>query len=96
MGKETWISVGKVSAAIAAIALLLGADFQGYAQQRSDMADVRAEMRGGFAMISGRLDDIGRDVANLRERVARIEGHLALPADMDVQANAQQEFPQEG
>ena len=109
MSKQAWISAGKVSAAAAAVALLLGVFFQGQAQQRSDMADVRAELRSGFAevnarftqvdqrfaqvdarfaQVNGRLDGIGRDLGNLRERVARIEGHLALPADTAPQANA--------
>lgn len=102
MSKKAWISAGKVSAAVAATALLLGVFFQGQAQQRSDMADVRAELRSGFAAVDarfvqvdqrlaqmdGRLDGISRDLGNLRERVARIEGHLALPADTGSQANA--------
>ena len=95
MSKQAWISAGKVSAAAAAVALMLGVFFQGQAQQRSDMADVRAEIRSGFAevnarftQVDGRLDGIGRDLGNLRERVARIEGHLALPADAAPQANA--------
>lgn len=109
MSKKAWISAGKISAAIAALALLLGAVYQGQAQQRSDMADVRAELRSGFAQvnerfsqvdarfaqvdgrfseISGRFDRIDRDLSNLRERVARIEGHLALPADAASQANS--------
>ena len=90
-----------LSAAIAAVALLLGAVFQGQAQQRSDMADVRAELRSGFAEVNGRfmevnsrfaevnvrLDNISGDLVSLRERVARIEGHLALPTDAGTQAN---------
>lgn len=102
MSKKAWISAGKVSAAVAAVALLLGVFFQAQAQQRSDMADVRAELRSGFAAVDarfaqvdqrlaqmdGRLDGISRDLGNLRERVARIEGHLALPADAITQANA--------
>ena len=102
MSKKAWISAGKVSAAAAAVALMLGVFFQGQAQQRSDMADVRAELRSGFAQVDqrfaqvdqrfaqvdGRLDGISRDLGNLRERVARIEGHLALPADAASQANA--------
>ena len=94
MSRSAWISAGKVSAAIAAVALLLGAVFQGQAQQRSDMADVRAELRSGFAEVNGRfgeintrLDNIGRDLVRLRERVARMEGQLALPADMSSKAN---------
>ena len=113
MSKQAWISAGKVSAAAAAVALMLAVFFQGQAQQRSDMADVRAalrsdmadvraEIRSGFAevnerftqidarfaQVDARLDGIGRDLGNLRERVARIEGHLALPADAGPQANA--------
>ena len=109
MSKKAWISAGKVSAAAAAVALLLGVFFQGQAQQRSDMADVRAELRSGFAevnerfaqvdarfaqvdarfaQVNGRLDGISRDLGNLRERVARIEGHFALPADAGPQAKA--------
>ena len=101
MSKSAWISAGKVSAAIAAVALLLGAVFQGQAQQRSDMADVRAELRSGFAEVNGRftevnsrfaevnvrLDNISGDLVSLRERVARIEGHLALPPDAGTRAN---------
>ena len=94
MSKSAWISAGKVSAAIAAVALLLGAVFQGQAQQRSDMADVRAELRSGFAEVNGRfaevnirLENISGDLVNLRERVARIEGNLALPTDAGTQAN---------
>ena len=95
MSKNAWISAGKVSAAAAAVALLLGAFFQGQAQQRSDMADVRAELRSRFAEVNGslmevngRLDGISRDLSQLRERVARIEGHLALPSEAGSQANA--------
>ena len=120
MSKQAWISAGKVSAAAAAVALMLGVFFQGQVQQRSDMADVRAEIRSDmadvraeirsgfaevnarftqvdqrfaqvdarFAQVNGRLDGIGRDLGNLRERVARIEGHLALPAEASPQANA--------
>lgn len=85
MSKNAWISAGKVSAAVAAVALLLGVFFQGQAQQRSDMADVRAELRTSFAQVNERLDGISRDLVNVRERVARIEGHLALPPDVSSQ-----------
>lgn len=109
MSRQAWISAGKVSAAVAALALLLGVDFQGQAQQRSDMADVRAEMRSGFSEVNARFsevngrfsevnarfsevnarfDSIDRDLSNLRERVARIEGHLALAANARSQANS--------
>ena len=120
MSKKAWISAGKASAALAAVALMLGVFFQGQAQQRSDMADMRAqqrsdmadmraELRNGFAdvnrrfsevnsrfaevngrftEVSGRFDSVDRDLSNLRERVARIEGHLALPGDTASQANA--------
>ena len=101
MSKRAWISAGKASAAIAAVALLLGAIFQGQAQQRSDMADVRAELRSGFSEVNARfaevndriaevnvrLDNVSGDLVRLRERVARIEGHLALPPNMSCQAN---------
>ena len=116
MSKKAWISAGKASAALAAVALMLGVFFQGQAQQRSDMADmraqqrsdmadiraelrngfdIRAELRNGFADVnrrfsevnSGRFDSVDRDLSNLRERVARIEGHLALPGDTASQAN---------
>ena len=110
MSKSVWISAGKVSAAIAAVALLLGAVFQGQAQQRSDMADVRAELRSGFAEVSGRftevnsrfaevnirLDNISGDLVSLRERVARIEGHLALPSDAGTQANIASDTDEDG
>ena len=97
MSRSAWISAGKVSAAAAAVALLLGVFFQGQAQQRSDMADVRAELRSGFgavnlrfgevdarfaevnerfAEMNTRLDRISGDLADLRERVAGIEGRL--------------------
>ena len=117
MSRNAWISAGKMSAAVAAVGLLAGVLFQGQAQQRSDMADVRAEIRGdmadfraeirsdmadvraelrnGFAEVNGRFtevngrfDRIDRDLSNLRERVARIEGHLALPANPKSQANS--------
>ena len=130
MSKKAWISAGKVSAAAAAVALMLGVFFQGQAQQRSDMADVRAALRSGFAevaerfaqidarfaqvdarfaqvderfaqvdarfvqvdqrfaQVNGRLDGIGRDLGNVRERVARIEGHFVPAADAGQQANA--------
>ncbi len=95
MSKKAWVSAGKISAAIAAMALMIGVFFQGQAQQRSDMADVRAELRSGFAEVNrrftevnGRFDSIDRDLSNLRERVARIEGHLALPADGGAQVNS--------
>ncbi|MDE0680928.1 MAG: hypothetical protein OXI11_12090 [Gammaproteobacteria bacterium] len=110
MSKSAWISAGKVSAAIAAVALLLGAVFQGQAQQRSDMADVRAELRSGFAEVNGRfmevnsrfaevnirLDNISGDLVSLRERVARIEGHIALPMDAGTQANIAPETEEDG
>lgn len=88
MSRGAWISAGKISAAVAAVALVLGAIFQGQAQQRSDMADVRAELRSGMGQVSVRLDGISRDLASLRERVARIEGHLALPQENRTQASA--------
>ena len=128
MSRNAWISAGKISAAVAAVGLLIGVLFQGQAQQRNDMADVRAEIRGdmadvraeirgelaefrteirgdiadvraelrnGFAEVNGRFrqvnsrfDSIDRDLSNLRERVARIEGHLGLPADPGSQANS--------
>lgn len=88
MSRNAWISAGKISAAVAAVALVLGAIFQGQAQQRSDMADVRAELRNGMGQVNIRLDGISRDLASLRERVARIEGRLALPQDGDFRAGA--------
>ena len=106
MSRNAWISAGKISATVAAVGLFIGVLFQGQAQQRSDMADVRAEIRsdmadvraelrngfaevsGRFAEVNGRFDSIDRDLSNLRERVARIEGHLALPAHPDSQANS--------
>ena len=99
MSRNAWISAGKISAAVAAPALVLGAIFQGQAQQRSDMADVRAELRNGLADVraelrSGlgevnvRIDGLSRDLADLRERVAGIEGHLALPPESRTQASA--------
>ena len=103
MSKSAWISAGKVSAAIAAVALLLGAVFQGQAQQHSDMADVRAELRSGFAEVNGRfaevnirLENISGDLVSLRERVARIEGHLTLPPDVGSQANVLPETEEDG
>lgn len=103
MSKRAWISAGKVSAAIAAVALLLGAVFQGQAQQRIDMADVRAELRSGFAEVNGRfaevnirLENISGDLVSLRERVARIEGHLTLPPDVGSQANVLPETEEDG
>ena len=96
MSKSAWISAGKISAAAAAVALLLGVFFQGQAQQRSDMADVRAELRSSFAEVNGRLDSISRDLVNLRERVARIEGHLALSADIGSQANVTPQIEKDG
>ena len=103
MSKSAWISAGKVSAAIAAVALLLGAVFQGQAQQRSDVADVRAELRSGFAEVNGRfaevnirLENISGDLVSLRERVARIEGHLALPTDAGTRANMAPETEEGG
>ena len=39
------------------------------------------EVNGRFTEVNGRFDSIDRDLSNLRERVARIEGHLALPSD---------------
>lgn len=99
MSRNAWISAARISAAVATVGLLIGVLFQGQAQQRSDMADVRAEfrndmadvrseLRNGFAEVNGRFDSIDRDLSNLRERVARIEGHMALPADPDSQANS--------
>ncbi len=95
MSKKAWIGAGKISAAVAAMALLIGVFFQGQAQQRSGMADVRSELRSGFAEVNrrfsevnDRLDTIEGDLSNLRERVARIEGHLALPADVTSQARS--------
>ncbi len=103
VSKSAWISAGKVSAAIAAVALLLGAVFQGQAQQRSDMADVRAELRSGFAEVNGRftevnirLENISGDLVSLRERVARIEGQLVLPTDSGTQANMAPETEEDG
>ena len=65
------------------------------------MADVRAELRSGFSEVNARfaevndriaevnvrLDNVSGDLVRLRERVARIEGHLALPPDMSPQAS---------
>lgn len=118
MGRNAWISAGKISAAVAAVGLLIGVLFQGQAQQRSDMADVRAEirsdmaefraeirsdmadvraeLRNGFAEVNSRFDRIDRDLSNLRERVAKIEGHLALPGDIGSQANVVTEAEEEG
>ena len=48
MSRSAWISAGKVSAAAAAVALMLGVFVQGQAQQRSDMADVRARTSQWF------------------------------------------------
>ena len=103
VSKSAWISAGKVSAAIAAVALLLGAVFQGQAQQRSDMADVRAALRSGFAEVNGRfaevnvrLENISGDLVSLRERAARIEGQLALRADAGAQANMAPETEEDG
>ena len=116
MSKKAWISAGKASAALAAVALMIGVFFQGQAQQRSDMADmraqqrsdmadmraeqrsdmadIRAELRNGFAdvnrrfsEVNTRFDSVDGDLSNLRERVARIEGHLALPGDTASQVN---------
>ena len=72
------------------------------AEFRSDMAGVTAEVRNGFAdvngrftevngrftEVNGRFDSIDRDLSNLRERVARIEGHLALPPDLNSRSNS--------
>ena len=74
------------------------------------MADVRAELRSSFAEVSarftevsarftevnGRLDSISRDLVTLRERVARIEGHLALSADISSQANETPQIEKDG
>ena len=96
MSKSAWISAGKISAAAAAVALLLGVFFQGQAQQRSDMADVRAELRSSFTEVNGRLDSISRNLVTLRERVARIEGHLALSADISSKANVTPQIEKDG
>lgn len=110
MSRSAWISAGKVSAAAAAVALLLGVFFQGQAQQRSDMADVRAELRSGFgavnlrfgevddrfaelnerfAEVNTRLDRISGDLADLRERVAGIEGRLTPDHSESLKMGAQ-------
>ena len=124
MSRSAWISAGKVSAAAAAVALLLGVFFQGQAQQRSDMADVRAELRSGFgavnlrfgevddrfaevnerfaevnerfaevntrfAEVNTRLDRISGDLADLRERVAGIEGSLTPDHSESLKMGAQ-------
>ncbi len=54
------------------------------AELRGEMAELRDEMHAGFEMLGGRIDNLllgphGRDHSDLRERVARIEGHLGLP-----------------
>ena len=75
-----------------------------------DPRDVRAELRSGFAEVNGRftevnsrfaevnvrLDNISGDLVSLRERVARIEGHLALPTDAGTQANIAPETEEDG
>ena len=74
MGKQAWISAGKVSAAVAAVALVLGAIFQGQAQQRNDMADVRAELRGGMADVRA---DLRGGFAEVDSRFAEVNGRIA-------------------
>ena len=103
MSKSAWISAGKVSAAIAAVAFCWARFFRDRPQQRSDMADVRAELRSGFAEVNGRfaevnvrLENISGDLVSLRERVARIEGQLALRADAGTQANMAPETEEDG
>ena len=80
MSKSAWISAGKVSAAIAAVALLLGAVFQGQAQQRSDMADVRFELRSGFAEVNGRFTEVNSRFAEVNVRLDNISGDLVVCA----------------
>ena len=96
MSRSAWISAGKISAAVAAVALVLGAIFQGQAQQRGDMADVRAELRSGLGEVNMRIDGLSRDLARLRERVARIEEHLTLPQEKETQASATPHIEQDG
>lgn len=88
MSKQAWISAGKISAAVAAVALVLGAIFQGQAQQRSDMADVRAELRsgmadvraelrGGFAEVDGRIAEVNDRLDNISEDLVSLRVRVA-------------------
>ena len=87
MSGSAWISAGKISAALVAVALVFGAIFQGQPQQRSEMADVRAELRNGTGQVNVRIDGISRDLTSLRERVARSKGLLALLQESEARAS---------
>jgi len=55
-----------------------------------------AEVNGRFAEVNIRLENISGDLVSLRERVARVEGHLALRTDAATQANLVPETDEEG
>ena len=77
MSRNAWISAGKISAAVAALALVLGAIFQGQAQQRSEMAHVRAELRNGLADVRAELRSGLADVrAEFRSGLADVRAEL--------------------
>ena len=66
---------------------------------RSGFAEVNAritEVNSRFEEVNVRLDNIGDDLVSLRERVARIEGHLALPTDAGTQANMAPDAEEDG
>ena len=65
----------------------LRSGFSDVSARFAEVNDRFAEVNDRFAEVNVRLDNMSGDLAGLRERVARIEGHLALPPDMSSQAN---------
>ena len=47
-----------------------------FAWLRADLRELRREMNSRFDAVNGRFDGIGRQIGDLRERMAKLEGAL--------------------
>ena len=47
-----------------------------FAWQRADLRELRREMNSRFDAVNGRFDTVGRQIGDLRERMAKLEGAL--------------------
>ena len=47
-----------------------------FAWQRADLRELRREMNSRFDAVNGRFDAVGRQIGDLRERMAKLEGAL--------------------
>ena len=69
-----------VGAIVAAIGLVGGFVAWSHSELRSDLRALSSDIADVRKDVAGVRESLARDIAEVRERLARIEGHLEIPS----------------